>query len=694
MAIEINVPGEGDTESVTSGAFTTGQGTGANTDVTYSGPFGNFTLTADQIAAAQAAAGGGAGATTGPNTASSVAANADTVGGVNVADTSASILDDPLAFLTGNNATVTGSYDAIDPNATGTNLSGSDYNIDVDGLTGTATDLGGAATADASTYTAATGDATTVSDVVAKDAITVDTVTTEDAVKTANANLKAATAEVSEDALVDVDTFDMKGLATGVNEDGSINEVGKALNTVYTQNISNVVDTSTVSGKMLAARLGEGNYLDAKATVTGQLKILSEDFVDPVTGQTKIPPYAAAALKGVNRMIAFKGVSGTAAMASVAAATMESILPIAEAESKIFSTFVMENMDAKNAQALNTANILSRMNMADLDARMTQAVTNAKTFMAYDLANLDNEQQMAVLRGQFTQQSILEDAKQENVTRRFNAESQMEMDKFYDNLGAQIAQYNASQIQQMTITNLQAQNNAAQFSASEKNRVSMFNVGQVNQLAMDQAQRLDRMTQFNMDLENNREQFYVDMQYQVDNANAKWRQSVTLQNNENAFNAAAIDVRNIVNLTSEQLNQLWDRADSLLDYAWREGENEKDRENRIAIAKLQAEAQRYAARKEMQGGVASGIGNIIGSVVGKMLPFSDERLKEDIEVLKVMPNGVEVVSWRWNDKARSLGLSGIVNFGVIAQQIKDIIPHAVILDEDTGYYKVNYAEVF
>ena len=674
--------------AVSSGAFTDGAaGQGANTDVSYSGPFGNFTLTPEQVAAAAAAAAGGAAGN--PNTASSLANNFNTVGGFDVAQTSANILDDPVAFLTGQGGMMTGAVDAIDPNAAGTNLDPTNYRLDADGLRGTATQVG-TATASSQGYGATVGAANQAVTPVERQATTVDAVTTQDAVNMANAQIEAQQAEVTEDALVNVDMFDMQGLATGINEDGSINEVGQALNTVYTQNISNIVDTSTVSGKMLAQRLGEGNYLDAKATITGQLEIISDDFVDSVTGETKIPPYAAAALKGVNRMMAFKGVTGTAALNAVAAATMESILPIAQSEATIFNNLVIKNLDARNTQALNTANILSRMNMADLDARMTQAVTNAKTFMTYDLANLDNRQQVEIFRAQARQQSILEDANQVNVMRRFNAESEMEMAKFYDNLGAQISQFNVAQMNSMTQANMAAKNRAAEFTADAANRVSMFNAQQINTTAMFNAEQIDRMTQFNLGLENQREQFYLEMQYQVDNSNAKWRQAVTLQNNQNAFNAAAIDVRNIVNLTSEQLNQLWDRSDSLLDYAWREGQNQLDRENRIEIAKLQAEAQRYAARKESQGGIASGIGSVIGSIIS----LSDERLKEDVEVLKVMPNGVEVVSWRWNDTAKSLGLSGIVNFGVIAQQIKDIIPHAVILDEDTGYYKVNYAEVF
>ena len=94
--------------------------------------------------------------------------------------------------------------------------------------------------------------------------------------------IDAATMETNENALVDSDelTMDMQGMATGINEDGSINPTGAALNQFAHQNISRVIDTSTVSGKLLAQTLGEGNYTDAKATVKGQLDILTKEFVD------------------------------------------------------------------------------------------------------------------------------------------------------------------------------------------------------------------------------------------------------------------------------------------------------------------------------------------------------------------------------------------------------------------------------
>ena len=49
----------------------------------------------------------------------------------------------------------------------------------------------------------------------------------------------------------------MEGAATGVNADGTVNVTGEALNDYATQDFSNIIDTSTVAGKLLAEQLGE-----------------------------------------------------------------------------------------------------------------------------------------------------------------------------------------------------------------------------------------------------------------------------------------------------------------------------------------------------------------------------------------------------------------------------------------------------
>lgn len=503
--------------------------------------------------------------TTMPATDPNLATRGNNVSGVNVGATSASIVNDASGFLDKKGATMSDQVSDIDADTAGTSIG------DITGDPGALNVAASTAAVDTASQVSGNNQASTY-----------DAKTTAGQVNDALAD--AATMETNEDAIVDADglTMDMQGMATGINEDGSINATGAALNQFAHQNISRVIDTSTVSGKLLAQTLGEGNYTDAKATVKGQLDILTKEFVDS-EGNPKIPSWAAGIARNVGRTFAFKGVTGTAAMSAMSTAMIEATLPIAQADSSFYQTLTIKNLDNKQQMIINKANVLSKMELANLDVRTSVAVNNAKTFMQYDMANLANEQQANIVNTQAKVQAILEDAKQVNVARRFNAESQNDMDMFYDNLSSTIDMYNTGQ----------------------KNQMSQFNAGELNDTF-----------QFNATLENSREQFYANMQYQVDAANAKWRQTVTLQNNENEFNAAAIDVKNIVGLTTEALNQLWDRADSLLDYAWKEGENEKDRELKLEMAKMELQAAREAAKAKKKAGIFGAIGTIAGAVLG------------------------------------------------------------------------------
>lgn len=571
---------------------------------------------------------------------SSVADNADYVGEVNVTDTTTDILRNPSGFIDDKGGNLSDRVPDIDPDTEGTNLAGSDYALDADGLN----------------VATATGSIDTAASVVRpNEASTYDAATATGQVNDALAT--AATTDTNEKAIVDAEgiVVDTQGMATGINEDGSINTTGAALNKFAHQNISNIIDTSTVAGKMLAQNLGEGNYTDSKATVKGQLEILTAEFTDSVTGEPKIPTWAAGIARNVSRSIAFKGITGTAATGALAQAMIEATLPIAKADSEFYQTLTVKNLDNKQQMIINKANVLSKMEMANLDVRTSLAVNNAKTFMTYDMANLENEQQTEIINTQSKVQAILEDSNQTNIARRFGAEQTNDMDKFYDNLGSSIDMYNTGQ----------------------KNQMSMFNTGEKNE-----------MGKFNANLENSREQFYLDMQYQVDAANASWRQTVTLTENEMAFNAAATDVKNILDLSSEVMNQLWDRTDSLLDFAWKEGENSKDREMQLEMAKMQIEAARISADGAAEGGMWAGIGSAIGTIGGAII-MSDERLKQNVKELGLLPNGIMQYSWDWTDEAIEKGLAQGPSIGVVAQQVQSVRPENVRRTSE-GYLQVDY----
>ncbi len=72
---------------------------------------------------------------------------------------------------------------------------------------------------------------------------------------------------------------------------------------------------------------------------------------------------------------------------------------------------------------------------------------------------------------------------------------------------------------------------------------------------------------------------------------------------------------------------------------------------------------------------------------------SDSRLKDNLQLISKLPNGMNLYSWTWNELAKEkLNLVG-ESTGVIAQEVKLIKPEAVTLDED-GFFKVDYNLVF
>ena len=502
-----------------------------------------------------------------PQSVQVVAGNPETLDQMGVADYSGQLVGDPSLFMNTDNPQTSvnesmfmgeqAAASQMTGTETGTNINAVDprFQMDATGANATATVTGGAQ----ETGTVAQGATNTyVADQAASDV--------------ANAGMTGAKGTVSQGAIIDaneVPEIDVDATAKGQTE------VGKALSDYASQGIANVIDTSTVSGKLLAQSLGEGNYTDYKATVQGQMSILSEQFVD-ANGNPTIPTWAAGTARNVARIAAFKGVTGTAATAAMSQAIMEASLPIAQADASFFQTVTLQNLDNKQQATINRANVLSKMELANLDNRMASAVQNSNNFMQMDLTNLANDQQSRVINTQARVQAILEDSKAINTQRMFTAESQNEMDKYYDNLNASIEQFNAQQV----------------------NSMRQFDTDQVNSISM-----------FNSEMENAREQFYKNMQYNIDTANAQWRQTVTMTEDQQAFEAAATDVKNLVGVSLEQLNQIWDRSDSLLDYIWQSSEKGLDRELSLVLQKLKSESDIASAD-------AAGEGSMWGSILG------------------------------------------------------------------------------
>ena len=83
-------------------------------------------------------------------------------------------------------------------------------------------------------------------------------------------------------------------------------------------------------------------------------------------------------------------------------------------------------------------------------------------------------------------------------------------------------------------------------------------------------------------------------------------------------------------------------------------------------------------------GNAGFFGDLVGAAATAGAMASDARLKENINHVDTLPNGINLYTWDWKEERAE------PTFGVIAQEVAEVIPEAVIEHPD-GYLMVNYA---
>jgi hypothetical protein len=95
------------------------------------------------------------------------------------------------------------------------------------------------------------------------------------------------------------------------------------------------------------------------------------------------------------------------------------------------------------------------------------------------------------------------------------------------------------------------------------------------------------------------------------------------------------------------------------------------------------------------GGLMPAAASFAGSEAGSAAiasMFSDSRLKENVVKIGVTDKGLNWYKWDWNDKAKELGADKHRTTGVMAQEVMNVIPEAVLMADD-GYYRVDYSKV-
>ena len=89
-------------------------------------------------------------------------------------------------------------------------------------------------------------------------------------------------------------------------------------------------------------------------------------------------------------------------------------------------------------------------------------------------------------------------------------------------------------------------------------------------------------------------------------------------------------------------------------------------------------------------GQAVGAAGTIATIAGAM-SGSDIDLKENITKIGELEPGIGWYTWDWNDKGKAIGVESEPNEGVLAQEVLEVKPDAVVVKD--GYYAVDYAKV-
>jgi len=252
--------------------------------------------------------------------------------------------------------------------------------------------------------------------------------------------------------------------------------------------------------------------------------------------------------------------------------------------SELMKTIGLANLNAEQAAVLQNAATYASMDMANLNNRQQAAVENARAFLQMDLTNLSNQQQAEMFKAQAITQSIFNDAAADNASKQFNATSQMQTDQFFASLKTQVSQFNAAQT----------------------NAMSQFNTGQENSVA-----------QFNAQLTANREQFNAQQKLVIDQSNAEWRRNIATADTAATNRANEVNAQTALSVTTTQYNNMWQGYRDSMQYAYQAGENDLDRENRLAIAKIQENATIKAAEAQRTANAVSALGGLAASLVGK-----------------------------------------------------------------------------
>ena len=380
-----------------------------------------------------------------------------------------------------------------------------------------------------------------------------------------------------------------------------------------------------------------------KATVQGQLASLTANF-----DATNPPAWAAGALRGVQAVMQQRGLGASSiAGQALIQATLESALPIAQADASIQAQFETQNLSnrqqramlaaqqraqfigqefdqefqsrvqnsariadvanqnftAEQQIALENSRVANTMNLQNLSNSQALVMAEASALANLDTANLNARQQAAVQNAQSFLQMDMANLSNQQQTELFKAQQRVQSlftDQASENASRQFNASSQNQTDQF-FANLATQ--SAQFNATQANAQSQYNAGQRNVLE-----------RFNAELNNQRDTFNAQNRLIIDQNNAQWRRTIATADTATINRVNEINATNLLATSTQAYNNLWNYYGDTMEWAWTSAENELNRYADMSIANLNADTQAEVAKRGESTAAGSAVGSLIGTL--------------------------------------------------------------------------------
>tara|TARA_A100001391_G_scaffold145919_2_gene103526 strand:+ start:3886 stop:5376 length:1491 start_codon:yes stop_codon:yes gene_type:complete len=316
---------------------------------------------------------------------------------------------------------------------------------------------------------------------------------------------------------------------------------------------------------------------DKRATVKYQI----QDLFSSIEEGEAPPAWASPAVRKVSAIMQQRGM-GASSMASAAMmqALMESGIPIATADANAYAKIQLQNLNNKQETALKNAAVYASMDVADLNARLKAQVNNSRTLLAVETANLSAEQSANELSYNALVQSVFKDSAQENARKEINAKNEMQVEEFFTEMDAQIETANANR----------------------SVAVDQFNAGEEN-----------AFVQFEASFKDSRDKFESNMGYAIDQSNVEWRRNINTQETAIQNETNRINVQNLYNATTTQLNNLWQKYRDNAAWNFQKSESEAQRRHEIAMLAMEFSNSNELYDKEQRDAIGEAVGDWLAS---------------------------------------------------------------------------------